>query len=428
MTLEENILAYLDGSLGADESAELLHTLSASPDKRELLEEHLRLNGITSLGRRPYLVPERAEQALMERLPAIRGVLNGNRFAVPVTFYSRARLLTTAAGAAALAILGAFLWYSSTAQVGHPIMSSASPRTTASDYQNTRNSAQYLKSRNSAPAAKAEFAAALRANATLGQTAVPSQAANSADDNLVITSAPESNPAPAIAQNQDIEISSVGTRDIGYAIPGSLHAGKISEIAYSEPSGVSPFSIRVGYSEFRYSLPSLSTSAAAQSVTAGDVSAGLDYNLSPNFAVGLEDGLSRYAILTNDRSSQASQNYTRVSYTSRVSTASTNWLRLGLEYSPNPESELPFSFGAAGGVAFESTLEPIAALSAGLSRFLGSGTWLELAVLATGTWGAPGSAIGTSSGPDVTGIVHMDITPQQTFTPAIGLRVGLRYR
>ena len=39
MTLEENVLAYLDGSLGDAESAELLHTLSASPDKRAVLDE-----------------------------------------------------------------------------------------------------------------------------------------------------------------------------------------------------------------------------------------------------------------------------------------------------------------------------------------------------------------------------------------------------
>jgi hypothetical protein len=219
------------------------------------------------------------------------------------------------------------------------------------------------------------------------------------------------------------------------AIPGSHVAHSIPEIPYNEPSNIHAFSFGVNYSDYQYSLPRIGASGAAASVMAGDVSATLRYNLSQDVALGLEGGLSRYSILTNAATQQmglagATQNYTRLSYSTNVGTASTDWIRFGLEYSPNPESDFPVTFGTAGGVAFESTIEPIGALSAGLSRFIGGGAWLDLALVATGTWGSPSQAGAASFGSstDVTGIVHSDVTPQQTFTPAIGLRFGLRYR
>ena len=41
MTLNERILDFLDGSLPADDEAELLHRLSVSPEKRGLLRDFM---------------------------------------------------------------------------------------------------------------------------------------------------------------------------------------------------------------------------------------------------------------------------------------------------------------------------------------------------------------------------------------------------
>ena len=41
MTLNERILDFLDGSLPPDDEAELLHTFSVSPEKRELLRSFM---------------------------------------------------------------------------------------------------------------------------------------------------------------------------------------------------------------------------------------------------------------------------------------------------------------------------------------------------------------------------------------------------
>ena len=472
MTLEENILAYLDGSLGADQSAELLHTLSASPDKREILEEHLRLKEITALGKRPYAVPDYAEKALAERLPAIQRSSYPVRPRMP--FFSTARVMSAAAGVGALAVIGALLW-----NTGQPVtvptaskptlsaqttpsivlpgssqsgsdISGAAPRSQQSssvDHSNTAGSnpvGTNLASANPAGINVSDLnMSGIERIAHRSHVAMPpmEEHANATPETIALrdgvldaqaadVSAPSTDPRVG-----ESVISSVAVRETECAIPGSRVAHTISEIAYTEPSTVHAFSFGVNYSDFQYSLPRIGVSGAAASVMAGDVSATLNYNVSSGFALGFEAGLSRYAILTSAPSIQmglagATQNYARLSYSTTVGSASTDWLRLGVEYSPNPESDYPVTFGAASGVAFESTIEPIGALSAGLSRFIGGGAWLDLALIATGTWGSPSQAAGSSFGSttDVTGIVHSDVTPQQTFTPAIGVRFGLRYR
>ncbi len=71
MNLEDKIIAYLDGTLDETSRAELLHTLSVSPDKRKLLEEHIKLREIISLGHKPASVPLMTERKLADRIPIL---------------------------------------------------------------------------------------------------------------------------------------------------------------------------------------------------------------------------------------------------------------------------------------------------------------------------------------------------------------------
>ncbi len=71
MIFEDKILAYLDGSLDEASRAELLHTLSVSPEKRAVLEEHLRLRELMSFGHKPLNVPVLAERALARRIAVL---------------------------------------------------------------------------------------------------------------------------------------------------------------------------------------------------------------------------------------------------------------------------------------------------------------------------------------------------------------------
>src|SRR5437660_1285826 len=71
MKTEEKILDYMDGTLSESESGELLHSLSVSPEKRVVLEQHIRLRELTSLAQKPFAVPQALESEMAERFPAI---------------------------------------------------------------------------------------------------------------------------------------------------------------------------------------------------------------------------------------------------------------------------------------------------------------------------------------------------------------------
>jgi hypothetical protein len=71
VNLEDKIIAYLDGTLDETSRAELLHTLSVSPEKRKLLEEHIKLREIISLGHKPAAVPLMTERKLADRIPVL---------------------------------------------------------------------------------------------------------------------------------------------------------------------------------------------------------------------------------------------------------------------------------------------------------------------------------------------------------------------
>src|SRR6185312_13000029 len=70
-TAEQEILAYLDGTLDEGSKEELLHRLSVSPEKRALLESHLKLKEMVAMSQRSVPAPLAAQRALAERLPIL---------------------------------------------------------------------------------------------------------------------------------------------------------------------------------------------------------------------------------------------------------------------------------------------------------------------------------------------------------------------
>jgi len=71
MTLNERLLEFLDGSLPADDEAELLHTLSVSPEKRELLRNFMNGQSLLAKDRMALQVPYATESALWAKLDAV---------------------------------------------------------------------------------------------------------------------------------------------------------------------------------------------------------------------------------------------------------------------------------------------------------------------------------------------------------------------
>jgi len=71
MTLNERILDFLDGSLPAEDEAELLHTLSVSPEKRGVLRGFMEQHALFARDSKTLSVPYDMEQRLWARLDQV---------------------------------------------------------------------------------------------------------------------------------------------------------------------------------------------------------------------------------------------------------------------------------------------------------------------------------------------------------------------
>ncbi|HEY3876697.1 MAG TPA: hypothetical protein VGM92_14575 [Candidatus Kapabacteria bacterium] len=68
MTLDERIIDFLDGSLPSDDEAELLHTLSVSPEKRVVLRGLIDQRTLLARDAESLSVPAKVEEGLWERI------------------------------------------------------------------------------------------------------------------------------------------------------------------------------------------------------------------------------------------------------------------------------------------------------------------------------------------------------------------------
>jgi hypothetical protein len=119
--IHQRILGFLDGTLSHEEEAELLHTLSVSPEKRDLLRNYLNQASLFARDKQTITVPYKAEQMLWQRmatvLPPVTAAVPAavEEIAVPVvrnvSFFSRAFNSTSTAIAAATLIVGLGVGY-----------------------------------------------------------------------------------------------------------------------------------------------------------------------------------------------------------------------------------------------------------------------------------------------------------------------------
>ncbi|HZK77053.1 MAG TPA: hypothetical protein VFD13_09110, partial [Candidatus Kapabacteria bacterium] len=67
---EDRILDFLDGRLATPDEEELLHTLAVSPERRQVLREHMKMRQLTSTlaQQEQFNVPERLTNQLYARL------------------------------------------------------------------------------------------------------------------------------------------------------------------------------------------------------------------------------------------------------------------------------------------------------------------------------------------------------------------------
>jgi hypothetical protein len=440
MIVEDKILEYLDGSLGEHESAELLARLAVSPEKRALLEEHLRLKDILALGRKPYSVPLATERALAQRLPILSRpgtapVPFGFRTALlGIRQWAGSRAIQAAVGVAALLAISTIAWLAMrpaaspqmpAAQQSYSANSAIQPgnsgakvlqanNTIAKDLQDVRdaNDADYATT-NSASDATAP---------TTSHSVVTHSAATASETMPSETTASETMPSTTIDYQAIHPVTNFSQND--GLIPHRIGASTLSEIERGDIQSRNPITIGADFATGQSYLPQ-SASIAPQSPISGQFALTLDYDISDNFAIGLEAGQETYAALDQNALPSAAQSYSRVIYTSGIAAAQTGYFCLTSHYTIAPESGYPFRMGLAGGITYAG--EPSAMATAGFSRVLSENLLLDLDGVFSGVWGPAGSPISIPAS-SIQGIVRQDIPQQKTFTSGVGIRAGLRYR
>ncbi len=111
MTLNERILDFLDGSLPPDDEAELLHTLSVSPEKRTMLRGFMEQRTLFTRDAQSLSVPYETEQRLWARMDRVLPVSTTEEPAtviVPVESSSMGFLARAFSGGTSSSIRAAF--------------------------------------------------------------------------------------------------------------------------------------------------------------------------------------------------------------------------------------------------------------------------------------------------------------------------------
>ena len=100
--IEDTIVAYFDGRLNDEDSAELLHRVSVSPEIREIFQEHEEIRVVAYRAARNVSVSPELEESVFARIAALQ---EKSEKVLPIAFWTLPRI-SAMAGAAALIALG----------------------------------------------------------------------------------------------------------------------------------------------------------------------------------------------------------------------------------------------------------------------------------------------------------------------------------
>lgn len=430
MIVEDKILEYLDGSLGESESAELLETLSVNPEKRALLEEHLRLKDLLTLGRKPFSVPIETERELARRIP-ILGRYNDNlaptRWALSgVRRFIGAKAIGLALGAGAMIALAGLGWYST-----------HQPTTSLNGNSINGNSINGNKMANISNVTDVSHPTSLQFSSATTNFSAPTahtisgdaqSGAGSLSHNHSLLPIPSNSAIAEQAADQTPDLTPVITlRESAAAIPITEESipHTMQEIRIGPPDQLSPMTIGTSIILDESYLPTLSTEPQHRLQNLlEDVT--FDYDLSPNFAIGIELGDGMSSSLSNTPLTNESTNYTRVVNNVVVANQMIYDAMLAFHYTLFPESEYQLRLGADGGTAFGTG--PMAEATAGISRVLAPNLLLDVTAIASRVWTSGSAPASSASTNGVVGIVGSQVPQQSMYTTGFGIRAGLRIR
>ncbi len=470
MKYEENILKYLDGSLTDSESAELLHALSVSPEKRVILEQHLQLKDMVTSAQKPFTVPAELEQAMSRKYPVIPMYSNelmvGAHLAersVITSFFARRSVRVGAAALMLLAFSSYFALsshngsmvpagsetYSSNTTLNSAVSGSSlntvvsrEPTSNTSSKTNTveptKTTASNVQHTNTTVRTK-NVESSLQTNTSLREK-------NIAVANDTTVKVDEANHAMSSDANSTdaslpVELALISSISTPRTEPSaSITRNSIGEQRYldrftkHDDGSSAPFLLRfegvLGSTYFR-----VSESGSVQN-TRIETSPllGADWIVSPHFSLGVEGSSAGIAKVVPTQVYKASENITR-SVTSNTIEASNDWFgRAMLRYTVNPYDKYRIEASAGGGVVFDGAATPLISASAAVTTSVTNWLGFSLGAAFAGTFSEVSSPVTSGVAPIENSAMPIgyitENTPSSTtlFSPSLTIRAGFRIK
>lgn len=482
--LEEKILAYLDGSLGATEREDLLRTISESPEGRRMLEEHLRVSNLLTKAAKPVSAPLETQRALAGKIPMMATILPYLAAEQParraVAWYRSSKYIAAALGG--LAIVGGGLWYALSNSGESQNLPIAANQEVAVPHTMPAQTAP--NSTSSAPSAAVPGAAA--PGTAPGLTVPSSSAKNSTADHSVQSNhksaseiaAPKANTGLSslsiakttqhhAAQNNSgnavkiVENTPVATHDetklnqsqqnlatTNEPETAALNALSISSasarrnehydlphfLSERQSSSYIPVRAFVNFKTRNALLPSPSLSKRTRDSNTGILSsserrngfeAGIDYELSPWVSLGLRGGQADFYQLQGYHYQEVHGDLDQWVSDAFLNRVQAYWTGLALRYEVNPQDKLRVAAAAVGGVAFIQRLSPMGMVELSSTYSIFNFLALEAAISVDQTSIAAAPDTRIESKPGTMGFVTAGPIRDKSPVTAFGARFGL---
>lgn len=466
MNYEGKILDFLDGSLSDSESAELLHGLSVSPEKRVILEQHIQLKGMITSAQKPLKVPAELERTMNRRIPVIASyngelalgtaaMVGGSSISRISAFFSKKPVRLAAVGLLLL-LSSSYLAFSTNEIDQHPSMSLKdvgssttatynSPTTTFSSSTASGITDMVRNSEKSSTVSRVNNKPIDRSINSIIQRAATKQMNGSALDDQRNASAVKTESSNTIGTKLDVSypietalISSISTPRVEEEMNITLNS--IGEPRYISPFGkkydrlqvpvLLRFEYGMGQAYFR-----VNTSGVVQNTRIESAPLfGIDYIASPYFSLGLEGGSAGIARVVPSELYEKAHNITRLVTSNTIEASNHFYTRLMARYTINPYDIFHIETGVGFGAAFGETAEPLIAATTALSYDLNEKLSMSGGVSFAGTFSKIANPERTGDIPTKTGAMPvgyiLENTPASStlFSPSLTFRFGLRFK
>jgi hypothetical protein len=435
MTLDEKILSYLDGSLSDTDSAELMHSLSVSPEKRVVFEQFVQLQTLTASARHPFEVPQEIESALASKIPAL-GVHDEKRRS-GFLFFNRTMSTIFRWAAVLLLLIGAVgLYYfnKSTDNIAQKISENES---ITSDQLHDNITTPSVSTQSVAPLKDIDDQKQI-SQTHHKQPIIIRNAAKDITDKINLSSEISHSivtdidtPEPIRQSISSIDLNALRLQNTSFPLRPIrdlpiIQRGNYSRSAYI-PIAVRFFGTLGGQSYIRERIGNSYFARTEMSLLAG-----IDYLIDDQWSLGIEAGQAAIAHINGFQQVDKSGSVIGITSGSSVRSSEHWYINAMARHIFLPESYLRFETSIGGGIAFDNALTPIVAASVMKIFPLTEKMHLYAGANFAGSF----TQVIAAENADMTGIPEYlpraftttsEPANQTVFTPTFTLRAGIRY-